>query len=267
MNQALRTQLGWPSTVDLLGDAARDAGRAREMVANLGERLERARARYWSAYPNGADFPAARQELENLLRSKDFYFLQAELTGLAAAMQMVSGTLDNGIPDAARTAFDAWVDQARKNLAATGSGFNNVPRAREAIIAAEPMYLVYVTRRNLEEFRRAGKQPAGANPETWRIGTLGAQFKVANVKDAYGTADLAVRNGQTFLGQCSSQASGWLNTAVSAAGCKCIHEQFKRHLEPYNLWLAETELDRNRFLTLAVAKAGMPDEVSACLKR
>jgi len=267
MNQVLRSQLGWPSMAELLTDAARQAGALRERVANLGQRLDSARTRYWAAYPNGTDFKAAKQQLEDLLRSKDFYHLQGALTGTGAMMGMISGQLDNGIPDAARAAFDAWVEQARKNLEATGSGWSDVAKAREAIIAADPQYLVYVSRRNLEEFRRAGKQPAGANPETWRIGVLGAQFKISNVADAYGTAEQVVQAGRSFSQQCPTQASAWLQVTVSPTACKCMHEQFKRNLEPWDLWLLETELSRNQFLQSAVAKSGLPTEVSACLAK
>jgi hypothetical protein len=266
MNQALKSQLGWTSMVDALADAARSAGQLRAMMADLNERIASARTRYWAAYPNGPDFAAAKKEFESVLRTKDFYYLQQAIVGTGGIMQILGGNIDDGIPNSTSEAFNAWVEQCRTNIEATGTGFSDVQKAREAIIAADPTYFAYVQHRNLEEFRRAGKQPPGVSAEQWRIATIGAQFSGPGAPDPYGLAEEIVRTHRTFVEQCPSQASAYLHTTVTPAACKCINAQFRK-LEPFQQWGLETDLTRDKFLIASVSKTGVPAEVSKCLAK
>src|SRR5688572_19823782 len=66
MNQALRQLTGIRSMGDWIAEAAQGAANIRQITGDMSSRIASARARYWAAYPNGADFKAAQEEFERL---------------------------------------------------------------------------------------------------------------------------------------------------------------------------------------------------------
>ncbi len=92
--------------------------------SDLSVEIARARARFWSAYPNGEDREAAESEFSKLLLAKDWSYLsiyapQGPHAIRAKVAAGIGGQIDGGIPEAPRTFFYAWVFKIREALGAT----------------------------------------------------------------------------------------------------------------------------------------------------
>ena len=268
LNQALRQISGIRSMGDMLMDAAKSGADLRNMMADANTRIANARQRYWSVYPNGPGFEAAKREFEAALYSKDFFHLAHEVSGTRNLVTMLGGQVDEGIAQPARGAFDAWAAEVKRNLAEDSADLitvmSDAASAREKIDRAEPAYRQYILRRNLEEFRKQGKSPPGVNPESWRIATIGAGLN--SNPDPYITAFKAVAERRTFVNRCPAEVSTLLRKSLTAAHCSCLHGVMKTAAPPYESWKLETEFSEANLLLALVSGPGIPDKVASCLK-
>lgn len=268
MNLALRQGAGLQSMADNIGDAIKSAGELNRMIAEASSRVANARERYWALYPNGQGIQAAKKEYDAALRSKDYFYLMGTVTGIGQITALVGGSVDSGIPYTIRKSFYAWTEEVTKNLLEDSpsmlAAFSNTQRVREKIIRADPHYQSYVVRRDLEEFRRAGKTPPGVDTETWRIALLGANITTNPPDDPYMTALVTVAEGKSFAGRCPAEISAILHKRLTAAHCSCLHDFFKNYRG--GSWELETGFTAQGFLTASVSGAGTPDKVAACLR-
>jgi hypothetical protein len=271
MNLALRQGAGLQSMADNLGGAIKSAGELSSMIASASARVASARDRYWAAYPNGPGFQAAKTEFDAALRSKDYFYLLGAVTGMGQVTGLVGGSVDDGIPYVIKKSFDAWTAEVTRNLLEDSpsmlAAFANTERAREKIIRADPHYHSYVVRRNLEEFRRAGKTPSGVDAEAWRIMQIGAALTVNPPEDPYTTAFVAVAEGKTFASRCPAEISAILHKQLTAANCVCLRDFIKNNVHGSVAWELETDFTAQRFLIASVAGAGTPDKVAACVRK
>jgi len=169
-----------------LTDAFQSA-RAAAASKRLAEQdIEAARERYWAAYPRGAGFKEAAAALAEQLFAKDYYYLQlAWSTRIDRAItggrkgdygalldRLTGGTVDGGIPRAARPAFETWVDSAVASATVRMLGLPMLTPEAVASPRSVAAYRAYMAVRDQEEFLRGPYgQTASARASRARSGT------------------------------------------------------------------------------------------------
>lgn len=110
--------------------AVSDIGAANLQLAQHNQEIQRARERYWKAFPSGPDFAAAEEKFSKLLWGKDGWYLMwalpegkrspmknpDEMTSMLDVMKRVTLPLDNGIRPLASTTFDDLVAAMRYEM-------------------------------------------------------------------------------------------------------------------------------------------------------
>lgn len=173
---ALRQATGVPSLGDQVATLAQQAAQVIVMKAEFDAQLEAARARFWRSYPGGPDLVSAGSELALLLTRKDQTYLIQFLpygrpakTDIAVEL-LTGGAIDGGILPGAQPAFRKWVEDIRSQLGVKPGQIIPLAAAvqvRDAVNRTNSSYRDYVSRRDMEEFRRAGRTPPGIDPIKW----------------------------------------------------------------------------------------------------
>ncbi len=165
---------------------------ARNLKAEFDDKIEAARRRFWATYPDKSGHEQARSDFAALLRAKDLYYMQNNLTfraddrtraqqgpgataPISRVLESATGQLDGGVRQRAKPEFYDWVDAVHDHLLSHGtheisslsdlhSYLSEEPgRIVSAVEQSQSEYEVYVVARDWAEFDAAGREPAGAN--------------------------------------------------------------------------------------------------------
>ncbi|HEX2862470.1 MAG TPA: hypothetical protein VHN79_12565 [Lacunisphaera sp.] len=181
LNLHLRAQAGITSIADNAMGALTSAAQYAQSRQAMTEAFEAARRDYWAKYPDQPGFAEAEREFARQLERRELYYLWQTLatgrpmTQVSALNVLTGGSRGYEIPFAAQNLFfNGWVPELRRQLGATGQqmlNFNAMTAEdlRRAMEAAQPAYQEYVIKRDLEEFRRAGRMPPGVDASYWHF--------------------------------------------------------------------------------------------------
>jgi hypothetical protein len=155
--------------------------------------LANAREQFWATYPKANGHPAAAVRLRKAFSVVDFTYLFAHFYSLDIGVpsdghgqqrqtlyQGLSGVPpeDDVIDESVRRQFDGWIRAVYNRL---NGGFADILNIRnrlpQALNETETQYEAYVVRRDMAEFRRAGRGspldgPKPPTPESRRGTTL-----------------------------------------------------------------------------------------------
>lgn len=248
-----------------------------QFTAQMESDLAAARERFWATYPDGPGHAAARARFAELLRTKDDYYLVSELMKVGApgdnnpnapSFLTAAGQVDGGIPPPAQNAFIDWVNEVAQQLRIREgvlpylSVLSQPGRARAIITAAGPQYRAYAVRRDLDEFRRAGRRPPEVDAEAWQLAALAIQ---ADVPDPYAAA-LSARNAPgRFMTACSVSLDAYLG-GVAPGSCACARAALREAVDPKVMWSLETRFTPEDFLLASVSRVGLHERVAACVR-
>lgn len=154
--------------------AVSDIGAANLQLAQHNQEIQRARERYWKAFPSGPDFLAAEEKFSKLLWGKDGWYLMwalpegkrspmknpDEMTSMLDVMKRVTLPLDNGIRPLASTTFDDLVAAMRYEMGVRRSNDiapTFVPgKTMGALRASSDKLEAYLRARDWAEFLASG---------------------------------------------------------------------------------------------------------------
>lgn len=157
-----------------LTSAVSDIGAANLQLAQHNQEIQRARERYWKAFPSGPDFLAAEEKFSKLLWGKDGWYLMwalpegkrspmknpDEMTSMLDVMKRVTLPLDNGIRPLASTTFDDLVAAMRYEMGVRRSNDiapTFVPgKTMGALRASSDKLEAYLRARDWAEFLASG---------------------------------------------------------------------------------------------------------------
>jgi hypothetical protein len=269
-NLMMQRNLGIPTIGDHLGSALQSAGEFAALKVQLSVQVGAAREKFWRLYPDKPGFAEARAEFARLLRDKDNYYLMVRIAKPLNDPVFVSwtgGEVDGGIRSMVNPAFQVWEDAMRAgfgtDLLRLLQIATNPAMAKEIRAQAEPLYERYVARRNLEEFREAGKAPPELPASTWKLALLAID---AGIDDPYGAGVLAAEQGSQFEAQCATEVPLALGVPrIPAGACGCL-QKVLQGASPVSQWTLRTAFTQERFLVASVSRIGLHEKVAACLR-
>jgi hypothetical protein len=165
-----------------LADAATSMRELAKHKRNWTADVRAARQRFWTAYPNGADLPAAAAAFNQLLREKDLHYLVINLAdrmefgsargGAAGLIDALTGDVDGGIRAAGREAFVEWANAVEASATQRIMGFAVV--TAEAIEAPKSVeaYQRYTTIRDNHELLAGPHSPLRSTDPRLNLGAV-----------------------------------------------------------------------------------------------
>jgi hypothetical protein len=246
LNLHLRAQAGITSIADNVAGALKSAAQYSQSRQAMIEGFEAARRDYWTKYPDQPGFAEAEREFARQLERRELFYLSQTLaTGRPMAQVSALNVLTGGsrgyeIPFAAQNLFfNGWVPELRRQLGVEGNQTLNFAAMtaddlRRAMEAAQPAYQEYVIKRDLEEFRQAGRIPPGVDASYWhfvsgvvdlldekampfepRLDNLPEYRGWSGAKPAYEFADRLYRDTERVFGRERVQAAAAKVAAVN----------------------------------------------------
>lgn len=269
-NLMMQRNLGIPTIGDHIGSALQSAGEFAALKVQLSAQIGAAREKFWRLYPDKPGFAEARSEFARLLRDKDDYYLLVRIARPLNHPVFVSwtgGEVDGGIRPLVNPAFEVWEDSMRAGFGTDLLRLLQIatsPDMAKSIRAeAEPLYERYVARRNLEEFREAGKVPPELPESTWKLALLAID---AGIDDPYASGILAAEKGSQFETQCATEVPLALGVPrIPASACGCL-QKVLQGASPVSRWTLQTNFTREAFLVASVSRIGLHEKVAGCLR-